>query len=83
MTKIKGVNDNLLFFLYQKLYKEHITSTDKLISLAALEGYDEITLRNALITLQQSGLISPVEEEYSYGFNTADFMISSDFEKLF
>ena len=82
MTRINGISDNVLYFLFDKIGRDAVTSTEELVSSAIVKGYDEAAVRNALGILMEHGLISPNEEVFSFGINTADFTVNAEFENL-
>ncbi|GAA0486447.1 hypothetical protein GCM10008986_09800 [Salinibacillus aidingensis] len=81
-NSIKDIDKGLFDLLCKVISKNRITSINQIITTAAIDGYSEPIVRDALQTLVDNDMISTLEHTFSYGSKTQNFAINPKFDRF-
>ncbi|HDR8009325.1 hypothetical protein OCB08_21805 [Bacillus cereus] len=77
MDKLIAMDEKLKKFLYEKLHDDEITSKEQIIMDGYIEGFDQLTILNALQICADNNLIQPAANPLNIGSSIKDFFINS------
>ncbi|OOZ76544.1 hypothetical protein BHL35_25295 [Bacillus cereus] len=77
MDKLVAMDEKLKKFLYEKLHDEEITSKQQIIMDGYIEGFEEVTILNALQICADNNLIQQTANPLNIGSSIKDFFINS------
>ncbi|PFQ29132.1 hypothetical protein [Bacillus cereus] len=76
INKLMEIDENLKRFLYEKLHDQEITSKEKILIDGYTEGFDELTILNALQICLENKLIDMPSMPLNIGNSQKDFFIN-------
>ncbi|WP_336821249.1 hypothetical protein [Bacillus thuringiensis] len=77
MDKLVAMDEKLKKFLYEKLHDDEITSTEQIVMDGYIEGFDRLTILNALQICADNHLIEQAANPLNIGSSIKDFFINS------
>lgn len=77
MEKLVAMDEKLKKFLYEKLHDDEITSKEQIVMDGYIEGFERVTILNALQICADNNLIQQAANPLNIGSSIKDFFINT------